>query len=181
MQNQTQTMILLYLAVLAISISIGILTTRFISTPLLKLSEASLAITHGKIDTRVQIEGTSEIRTLSKSFNTLAEMMANSLLQLEKSNQELELRVQERTHELNASKSSLQRTNFLLSRRESQLRKQQDILFGLTKDKSIDAFIEKDSKGNYPNEYQIYDYDFGNPDISDVVSNLTKKFIDGFN
>jgi class 3 adenylate cyclase len=64
-------------------------------------------------------------------------MMANSLLQLEKSNQELELRVQERTHELNASKSSLQRTNFLLSRRESQLRKQQDVLFGLTKNKSI--------------------------------------------
>jgi adenylate cyclase len=137
MQNQTQTMILLYLAVLAISISIGILTARFISTPLHKLSEASLAITNGKIDTRVQIEGTSEIRTLSKSFNTLAEMMASSLLQLEKSNQELELRVQERTHELNASKSSLQRTNFLLSRRESLLRKQQDILFSLTKDKAI--------------------------------------------
>jgi class 3 adenylate cyclase/HAMP domain-containing protein len=137
MQNQTQTMVLLYWAVLAISIVIGMLTARSISTPLRKLNEASLAITHGKLDARVQIEGTSEIRTLSKSFNTLAEMMANSFLQLEKSNQELELRVQERTHELNASKASLQRTNFLLSRRESMLRKQQDILFGLTKDKSI--------------------------------------------
>jgi PKD repeat protein len=49
----------------------------------------------------------------------------------------------------------------------------------ITKDKTIDSFIEKDSQGNYPNEYQIYDYDFGNPDISDVVSNLTKKFVDG--
>ncbi|GBO55277.1 adenylate cyclase [Pseudanabaena sp. lw0831] len=137
MQNQTETMILLYCAVLAIAILIGMLTARSISTPLRKLSEATLAITHGEIDTRVQIEGTSEIRDLSESFNTLAEMMANSFLQLEKSNQELELRVQERTYELNASKASLQRTNFLLSRRESQLRKQQDILFGLTKDKSI--------------------------------------------
>jgi len=49
----------------------------------------------------------------------------------------------------------------------------------ITKDKSIDQFIEKDSKGNYPNEYQIFDYDFGNPDLSDVVSNITKKFVDG--
>jgi adenylate cyclase len=137
MQNETQTMILLCWAVLATSILIGMITARSISYPLHKLSEALLAITHGKINTRVQIEGTSEIRDLSESFNTLAEMMANSFLQLEKSNQELELRVQERTHELNASKSSLQRTNFLLSRRESQLRKQQDILFALTKDKSI--------------------------------------------
>jgi class 3 adenylate cyclase/methyl-accepting chemotaxis protein len=137
MQNETQTMILLCWAVLAISILIGMITARSISNPLHRLSEALLAITHGKINTRVQIEGTSEIRALSESFNTLAEMMANSFLQLEKSNRELELRVQERTHELNASKSSLQRTNFLLSRRESLLRKQQDILFSLTKDKAI--------------------------------------------
>ncbi len=137
MQDQTQTIILLCYAVLAIAILIGMLTARSISTPLHKLSEASQAITHGKLDTRVKVEGTSEIKTLSASFNTMADMMTNSFLQLEKSNQELELRVQARTHELNASKASLQRTNFLLNRRENQLRKQQDILFSLTKDKSI--------------------------------------------
>lgn len=136
-QNYTQTMILLCCAVLAIAILIGMLTARSISTPLHKLSEASQAITHGKIDTRVKIEGTSEIKSLLESFNMMAEMITNSFLQLEKSNQELELRVQSRTHELNASKASLQRTNFLLSRRESLLRKQQDILFSLTKDKSL--------------------------------------------
>ncbi len=58
-------------------------------------------------------------------------------LQLEQSNQELELRVQERTNELNALRASLQRTNFVLNRREGQLLKQQNILFSLTKDKSI--------------------------------------------
>jgi class 3 adenylate cyclase/HAMP domain-containing protein len=137
MQEQTQTMILLCYAVLAIAILIGMLTARSISTPIHKLSEASQAITHGKFHTRVKLEGSSEIQNLSAAFNTMADMMTNSFLQLEKSNQELELRVQARTHELNASKASLQRTNFLLNRRESQLRKQQDILFGLTKDKSI--------------------------------------------
>ncbi|PZO36485.1 MAG: hypothetical protein DCF19_21485 [Pseudanabaena frigida] len=56
---------------------------------------------------------------------------------LKKSNQELESLVKERSNELDASKSSLQRTNFLLSRREQQLRKQQNVLFALTKDKAI--------------------------------------------
>jgi adenylate cyclase len=60
-----------------------------------------------------------------------------SLQRLKKSNQELEFRVQETGYELDASKASLQRSNFILSRREQQLRKQQNILFDLTKDKAI--------------------------------------------
>lgn len=135
--EQTQIMILLCYAVLAISILIGMITARSIISPLLKLSEASQAITNGKIDTRVNVQGVSEISILSESFNTMAEMMTNSFLQLEGSNQELELRVLERTHELNASRASLHRTNFLLNRRENQLHRQQDVLLGLTKDKSI--------------------------------------------
>jgi class 3 adenylate cyclase/GAF domain-containing protein len=66
-----------------------------------------------------------------------ARSISSPIRKLSQSNQELELRVQVRTHELNASKASLQRINFLLNRRENQLRKQQDILFSLTKDKSI--------------------------------------------
>lgn len=66
-----------------------------------------------------------------------ARSISSHIRKLSQSNQKLELRVQVRTHELNASKASLQRINFLLNRRENQLRKQQDILFSLTKDKSI--------------------------------------------
>jgi nitrogen fixation/metabolism regulation signal transduction histidine kinase len=87
-------MILLCWAVLAIAILIGMITARSISTPLRKLSEASQAISDGKIDTRVKLEGTIEIKTLSESFNTMAEMITNSFLNLERANQELELRVQ---------------------------------------------------------------------------------------
>nr|WP_223807684.1 adenylate/guanylate cyclase domain-containing protein [Pseudanabaena sp. UWO311] len=60
-----------------------------------------------------------------------------SLQRLKKSNQELESLVKETSYELDASKASLQRTNFILSRREQQLRKQQNVLFDLTKDKAI--------------------------------------------
>ena len=60
-----------------------------------------------------------------------------SLQRLKRANQELELLVQSKSNELDASKSSLQRTNFLLERREQQLRQQQNVLFALTKDKAI--------------------------------------------
>jgi adenylate cyclase len=59
------------------------------------------------------------------------------LQNLQKANQDLEILVQRRTNELEASKSSLQRSNFILDRREQQLRKQQNVLFALTKDKAI--------------------------------------------
>lgn len=60
-----------------------------------------------------------------------------NIQRLRKANQELELLVQQKSNELDALKSSLQRTNFLLDRREQQLRKQHSILFALTKDKAI--------------------------------------------
>ncbi|MFM7888897.1 MAG: adenylate/guanylate cyclase domain-containing protein [Pseudanabaena sp.] len=59
------------------------------------------------------------------------------LQNLQKANQDLEALVQQRTNELEAARSSLQRTSFLLDRREQQLRKQQNVLFALTKDKAI--------------------------------------------
>jgi adenylate cyclase len=60
-----------------------------------------------------------------------------NLQRLKKSNQELEYLIKEKSNELDASTASLQRTNFLLYRREQQFRRQQEILFGLSKDKSI--------------------------------------------
>jgi hypothetical protein len=51
----------------------------------------------------------------------------------------------------------------------------------ITKNKTLEDFILKDSKGNYPDEYQIYDYDAGYPDTSDQIASLTSNFVDGSN
>jgi len=64
-------------------------------------------------------------------------MLTESFKRLEKANVELESRVQERTSELAVSQISLQRNNFLLQRREQQLRRQQKILIDLTKNKAL--------------------------------------------
>ncbi len=72
---------------------------------------------------------------------TVAAILGRSIIltlqRLKKSNLELKDLIQEKSNELDASKSSLQRTNFLLDRREQQLRKQQEVLFALTKNKAI--------------------------------------------
>jgi adenylate cyclase len=135
--NRNQITILFSLVALVFAILMGMVTARYIAAPLLKLSGASHAIANGDLDSRVLIKGTSEVKVLSESFNRMAEMLAESFKRLEKANAELESRVRERTSELDESQISLQRSNFLLQRREQQLRKQQKILIDLTKSKSL--------------------------------------------
>ncbi len=135
--NRTQVTILLSIGALVIAIAVGILTARSITAPLLNLSGASQAIANGDLDSRVSIEGTSEVKVLSESFNRMAEMLNESFSRLEKANTDLEYRVQQRTSELADSQLSLQHSNFLLHRREQQLQKQQKILIEVTKNKAL--------------------------------------------
>ncbi len=135
--DRNRVTILFIVAALAISILIGMITSRSITSPLMNLSGASEAIANGELDSRVLVKGTSEIKVLSKSFNRMAEMLTESFNRLEKANAELELRVQQRTSELADSQLSLQRNNFLLLRREQQMRKQQQVLIKITKNKSL--------------------------------------------
>ncbi|MEA5477360.1 adenylate/guanylate cyclase domain-containing protein [Pseudanabaena galeata UHCC 0370] len=135
--NRQQITILFSLAALGFAILIGMMTARYITEPLLKLSGASQAIANGDLDSRVSVQGTSEVKVLSESFNRMAEMLTESFTRIAKANTELESRVQERTSELADSQLLLQRNNFLLQRREQQLRRQQKILINLTKNKAL--------------------------------------------
>ena len=49
----------------------------------------------------------------------------------------------------------------------------------ITKNKTIEDFIKKDKNGNYPDEYQIYDYDPGVSDVSENITKLTADYVDG--
>ena len=48
----------------------------------------------------------------------------------------------------------------------------------LTKGKTIYQLLEQDKDGNFPNEFQLYNYDSGYPDISDKVSTLANNYAD---
>ena len=49
----------------------------------------------------------------------------------------------------------------------------------ITKDKSIDELLMKDSSGKYPEEFEIYDYDSGYPDETDIIGKTNVQFVDG--
>lgn len=106
----------LSLVALTIAITVGLITSRYIAQPILKLNRASKAITSGELDQTVEVSGIDELEQLGTSFNqmaqrlqeaiaTLEQRVAERTADLEDSNQELELE-KERAESANRAKSA---------------------------------------------------------------------------
>ncbi|HEY9654562.1 MAG TPA: ATP-binding protein, partial [Crinalium sp.] len=93
----TRTTILLCLGALAVTTALGLLTSRWITKPILQLQKASQAISSGHLDQTVQVRGIHELESLADSFNQMAGQLQGSFM-------ELETRVEARTAELKAAK-----------------------------------------------------------------------------
>ncbi|MEO1094993.1 MAG: ATP-binding protein [Cyanobacteria bacterium J06638_28] len=118
-EANTRTTILLCLGALAIATALGIFTARRITQPILELSHMSQVLARStqdnQIDTAaaipVETQGLRELETLAKSFNNMGEQLQNSFQALARSNEELELRVQQRTADLQAAKETADAAN----------------------------------------------------------------------
>ncbi|WP_445637415.1 ATP-binding protein [Nostoc sp. DSM 114161] len=106
----TQTTIALCFAALIVASVMGVFTSRWIVRPILRLNRASKAMASGNLDQTVETSPIQELNTLSNSFNYMAEQLLESFTALEKSKEELEDRVDERTTELKNTLEELQRT-----------------------------------------------------------------------
>ena len=113
----TRTTILLCLGALLLATVLGILTSRWISDPILRLSKASEALAKqaaledfasGELDQKVEDSGVNELGVLAQSFNRMAQ-------QLRKSFTELETRVAERTADLEKAKAAAEVANIAKS------------------------------------------------------------------
>ncbi|HAJ62523.1 MAG TPA: hypothetical protein DCP31_27450, partial [Cyanobacteria bacterium UBA8543] len=109
----TQITILLCLLALVVATVLGFFTSRWISAPILSLSQASLALAKraaladfasSDLDQKVEGSGVNEVRILAQSFNQMA-------AQLKESFNKLEIRVEERTAELKAAKEAADTAN----------------------------------------------------------------------
>ncbi|MCC5634341.1 response regulator [Nostoc sp. CHAB 5844] len=100
----SQTTILLCLGALIVATVLGIYTSRWIAQPILHLTQASSAIASGNLDQTVEISGVKELSILAQSFNQMAGQLSDFFTVLEKTNQELEKRVDLRTKELKTAK-----------------------------------------------------------------------------
>ena len=106
----TRTTIALCFGALVIGSVMGVFTSHWIVRPILRLNWASKAMASGNLAQTVETSTIQELNTLSNSFNQMAEQLHESFTVLEKSKEELEDRVEERTTELKNALRELQRT-----------------------------------------------------------------------
>ncbi|MEB3281191.1 MAG: adenylate/guanylate cyclase domain-containing protein [Lyngbya sp.] len=104
--SNNRTTFLLSIIALILTTILGLITARLISLPICRLSEASQAIAHGNFNQSVQRENIKELRILSTSFNSMTQQLQEYFTALEKTNEELEQRVEERTAELRREKEN---------------------------------------------------------------------------
>ncbi len=103
-EANTRTAVLLCLAALGVAMAIGILTSRWVTNPILRLNTAAKNIAKGEWDKTLESERSDELGELAKSFNSMAK-------QLQQSFETLEHRVQERTAELAVAKDKAEVAN----------------------------------------------------------------------
>jgi len=107
----TRSTILLCLLALVLATLLGILASRWITHPIFRLSKASRAIASGQLDQKVEVNSIDELGILAESFNQMAQQLRESFAALEKTNLELENRVEERTSELKEAKVAADTAN----------------------------------------------------------------------
>ena len=107
----TKITVALCLLALLVAIALGLYTSRWITQPILQLSNASKSIAGGNLDQEVETSRVNELNTLSRSFNQMAQQLREAFNALANSNEELEKRVEQRTTELKAAKESAEVAN----------------------------------------------------------------------
>ncbi|HEY9763709.1 MAG TPA: ATP-binding protein [Trichocoleus sp.] len=101
--NNRSTILLCFVA-LGVASGLGILTARWITRPIARLNHASQAIASGDLDQEIEVSKIRELDGLAQSFNQMAEQLQQSFATLEKTNEDLEQRVEARTTELREAK-----------------------------------------------------------------------------
>ena len=107
--TNTRNTILLCGVALVSAIFLGIITSHWITAPIVRLSRASEAIAGGQLDQMVNVKGVGELKVLAQSFNQMAQQLRQSFMALEATNEELEQRVEQRTAALNEEGQVLQK------------------------------------------------------------------------
>ncbi|MBF0589195.1 MAG: response regulator [Magnetococcales bacterium] len=102
-RENSRTTIWLTIGVLLVTVLIGYIIAQFLMRPIESLSDVSRKIAKGNFDQMVDVEihWSRELRILSSAYNVMRQQLGELFARLEKSNANLEHKVDERTGELN--------------------------------------------------------------------------------
>ncbi len=110
----TRLTVYLCLGALLIAIGIGWLAARWISRPIEQLNQTSQAIADGDLSQIVESHAIDEIDQLADRFNQMTRTLHHLIHQLEDAKAGLEIRVEERTAELQQTLQQLQKAQWQL-------------------------------------------------------------------
>lgn len=114
--ENTRTTLFLSLIALLCAILLGFYTSRWISNPILSLSQAATAITSGNLKQNVMPAPVKELGILARSFNEMSQQLQTSFTALEQANEQLEERVEARTAELQIAKEEAEQAKVIADR-----------------------------------------------------------------
>ncbi|NER24633.1 MAG: response regulator [Symploca sp. SIO1C2] len=87
------------------------LLSRQISKPILAITDTAIQVAGGDLSLKAPVLSEDEIGVLARAFNTMASQLRDSFAALAKNNEELEMRVEERTTELQEAKEAADAAN----------------------------------------------------------------------
>ena len=105
---QNQISILFIFIIILISL-IAIYISRLISKPIQILSDGANIIGSGQLDYRIKMDRNDEIGNLADNFNSMTEKLSHSLSEMKKLYESLEVKVEERTYELEIAVAELEK------------------------------------------------------------------------
>jgi PAS domain S-box-containing protein len=146
--SQTRSQVVLALAIIAGAAVLGLLFARSIARPVSALGAATTAIAGGDLAARVPQAGDGELGRLAASFNAMAERIQAQSAALERSRDELEQRVHERTAELASTAERLRAEMAERMRAEAAIRESQELLQSIIDNTSAVIYV-KDLQGRY--------------------------------
>lgn len=116
--ESTRQTVALSLVALTAAIAFGIYTSSWIARPIRRFNRASQAIAEGNLDQAIEPQPIREMDTLAVGFNHMTATLNELIQELERANDELEARVENRTTELREALDQLQQTQLKLVQTE---------------------------------------------------------------
>ncbi len=94
-------------ALVLLVLGVGYVVTRSITQRILRLRDGAVEIGNGNLSVRIEESSNDELGTLAFEFNRMADSLSEKNSQLEQANRNLEMRVFERTEELEQANAQL--------------------------------------------------------------------------